>query len=81
MGKMPMNNVLEHKGYKAELCVDVEESIIFGRVMNLERDIISFHADTVEAAKAEFIQTIDEYLSECADDGVRPDMPKVSIPA
>lgn len=76
-----MNNVVEYQGYRAELSVDVEEGIIYGRVVNIERDVISFHAETVEAAKAEFVQTIDEYLLECADDGVRPDVPKVSVPA
>ena len=76
-----MKNLFEYQGYQAELCVDAEENIIYGRVTNIERDVISFHADTVENAKAEFIEMIDEYLVECAADGVVPDAPKVMTPA
>ena len=72
-----MKNLIEYQGYQAELGVDVEGNIIYGRVINIERDVISFHADTIEAAKAEFIETIDEYLTECADEGMTPDKPKV----
>lgn len=72
-----MKNLIEHKGYQAELFVDAEEDIIYGRVVNIERDIISFHAETIEQVKAEFVETIDEYLEECAEDDVSPDVPKV----
>ena len=71
-----MKNLIEYKGYAAKLSVDVDENIIFGRVLNIERDVISFHAETVEAAKNEFIETIDEYLEECEADGVTPDVPR-----
>ncbi len=72
-----MKNLIEHKGYQAELYVDVEENIIYGRVINIERDVISFHAETVENTKAEFVETINEYLAECVAEGVAPDVPKV----
>lgn len=74
---MPMKNLIEYKRYQAELFVDASESIIYGRVINIERDIISFHADTIEQAKAEFVEMIDEYLEECAEDNVLPDQPKI----
>lgn len=76
-----MNNLVEHQGYQAELCVDVEENIIYGRVINIERDVISFHADTVENAKTEFVEMIDEYLAECTEEGITPDTPKVMTAA
>lgn len=71
-----MKNLIEHKGYQAELFVDAEENIICGRVINIERDVISFHAETVEATKVEFVEMIDEYLTECAEEGIAPDRPK-----
>ncbi len=76
-----MKNLIEYQGYQAHLGVDVEENIIYGQVINIERDVISFHADTIENAKAEFIGTIDEYLAECAADNVLPDAPKVMTAA
>ncbi len=37
-----MKHLMEHKGYQAELCVDAEETIMYGRVINIERDVLSF---------------------------------------
>jgi predicted HicB family RNase H-like nuclease len=77
MDVKPMKNLIEYKGYQAELCVDVEDNLIYGRVVNLDRDVISFHAETIENAKTEFTEMIDEYLADCAAEGVLPDVPKV----
>ena len=70
------NDVASYKGYQAQLIVDIEDNIIYGRVLGLERDQISFHAESVAEAKAEFESTINEYLKECAADGVEAETPK-----
>ncbi|MGB3300395.1 MAG: hypothetical protein WBA76_19200 [Phormidesmis sp.] len=74
-------SVVSHKGYQAQLVVDVEDNVIYGRVIGLERDQISFHAESVNGAKAEFEATIDEYLRDCAADGVEAETPKVLVDA
>ncbi len=75
------NSVASYKGYQAQLAVDVEDNVIYGRVIGLERDQISFHAGSVNEAKREFENTIDEYLRECAADGVEAETPKVLVDA
>ena len=69
-----MKNLIEYRGYRAKFGVDIKENIIYGQVINIDRDVISFHADTIEAAKAEFIETVNEYLAECVTDDVFPDL-------
>lgn len=54
-GKL-MKNLIEHKGYQAELCVDAEENIMHGRVINIERDVLSFfRGGLAQAGKREFL--------------------------
>lgn len=70
-------SLVRYKGYEAQLVVDVEDNVIYGRVLGLERDRISFHAKSVDEVKTEFEDTIEEYLCECAADGVEPEIPGV----
>ena len=66
--------MMTYKGYSANLEVDVEAGIIFGRVLDIN-DVITFKGKTVEKAHQEFQKSVDDYLAFCEDLGEEPDKP------
>jgi len=65
---------MTYKGYSANLEVDVEAGIIFGRVLDIN-DVVTFKGKTVEEARQEFQKSVDDYLAFCEDLGEEPDKP------
>ncbi|MEO0841444.1 MAG: type II toxin-antitoxin system HicB family antitoxin [Cyanobacteria bacterium J06643_5] len=66
--------MMTYKGYTANLDVDVEAGIIFGRVLDIN-DVVTFKGKTVEEARQEFYKSVDDYLAFCEDLGEEPDKP------
>ena len=62
-----MENRIEYKGYVGEASVDIEVGLIHGRVINIERDTLTFRGETPAEARQDFHKLIDEYLSDCAN--------------
>lgn len=79
--KIISKDILEYNGYQAKIDVDMTACVVYGRVINLERDSISFESTTLEGIEAEFVDTIDEYLKECAEDDIAADVPKIAVAA
>ncbi|MEL7332693.1 MAG: type II toxin-antitoxin system HicB family antitoxin [Cyanobacteria bacterium J06560_2] len=71
-----MNNQVEYKGYLGEVSVDMEAGLLHGRVVNIERDVLTFRGETPTEAKQDFYDMIDEYLSDCEADGTVAEKPK-----
>lgn len=67
-------NTMNHKGYTAKIEFDERDSIFVGRVLGL-RTIISFHGETVVELRSEFEAAIEAFLSDCKEQGVRPEKP------
>ena len=68
--------MMTYKGYSANLEVDVEVGIIFGRVLDInDNDVVIFKGKTVEEARQAFNQSVDDYLAFCEDLGEEPDKP------
>ncbi|PQZ87624.1 MULTISPECIES: type II toxin-antitoxin system HicB family antitoxin [Pseudomonas] len=67
-------NTMTYKGYTARVEFDERDDIFVGRVLGV-RDIISFHADSVAKLRAELASAIDDYLVDCAEQGVNPEKP------
>ncbi|WP_218963847.1 type II toxin-antitoxin system HicB family antitoxin [Nostoc linckia] len=65
---------MTYKGYTASLEVDVEAGIIFGQVLDIN-DVITFKAKTVDEARQEFQNSVDDYLAFCEELGEEPDKP------
>jgi predicted HicB family RNase H-like nuclease len=66
--------MMTYKGYSANLEVDVEAGIIFGRVLDIN-DVVTFKGKTVEEARQEFQKSVDDYLAFSEDLGEEPDKP------
>ena len=65
-------NTMSHKGYTARIDFDERDNIFVGRVLGL-RTIISFHSETVAGLRAAFKTSIEEFLRDCKEEGVRPE--------
>ncbi len=67
-------NTMNLKGYTARIEFDERDNIFVGRVLGLHA-MISFHGETVAELRAEFESSIDEFLRDCKELGVRPEKP------
>ena len=67
-------NTMNHKGYTARLEYDERDNIFVGRVLGL-RSIISFHGVTVSDLRHEFEVTIEDFLRDCKEQGIKPEKP------
>jgi len=49
--------------------------VFFGRVVNLSKDGITFQGSTVEELRSAFRESVDDYLSWCAETACEPEKP------
>ena len=66
--------MMTYKGYSANIEVDLEAENIFGRILDIN-DVVTFKAQTIEEARQEFQNSIDDYLEFCKEWGQEPDRP------
>lgn len=66
--------MLAYQGYVGHLSFDDEAEIFFGEVINT-KDLITFQGRSVADLKRAFIDSIEDYLSFCAEKGESPDKP------
>ena len=69
---------LEYKGYVGSAEVDVEDRIIFGKLLYI-RDVITYRADGPQEIEASFREAVDDYLAACAEDRGGPERPVQGI--
>ncbi|HEX6280212.1 MAG TPA: type II toxin-antitoxin system HicB family antitoxin [Pyrinomonadaceae bacterium] len=75
-----MSNLLEYKGFKAEVEFDDRDEIFVGRVLGLDpRHVMSFHGSSIKELKAAFRESIDFHLelAEKAGESGKPHSGKV----
>ncbi len=68
-----MDNIMEYKGYWAEIKYSNEDECFWGKVEGLKMTSITFEGKTVEELKKDFIDAIDFYLDSCKKDGTKPE--------
>ena len=68
-------NYLEYKGYKGTVEYSSEDDCLFGKVIGMHRDLITYQGETVPELRADFEAGIDSYLEACLADGVEPRKP------
>lgn len=64
--------MLEYKGYDGT--VEADDGAFLGQVVGL-RDVVTFEGETFSEVQAAFRDSIDDYLTFCADRGEAPDRP------
>ena len=61
-------NILTHKGYCARVEFDADDGIFFGHIAGI-KDIVGFHADSVNDLFVAFHEAVDDYVATCASVG------------
>ena len=65
---------MEYKGYLGIVEYDAESKIFHGDIINT-RDVITFQGTTVKEIEQAFRDSINDYISWCAEEGVEPEKP------
>ncbi len=66
--------MMEYKGYVARVVFDDESNIFYGEIINL-RDVINFEGESVNQLRTAFTDSVEDYLSFCAERGEAPEKP------
>jgi predicted HicB family RNase H-like nuclease len=67
-------NAMNYNGYTAKIEFDERDNIFVGRLLGM-RTMISFHGETVVELRQAFEAAVDEFLADCAEQGVKPEKP------
>ena len=67
-----MNDVLEYKGYYAEVHFNADDEVFHGKIIGIN-DLINFEGTTVRELKKAFHGAVEDYLSSCKELGREPD--------
>ncbi len=66
--------MMEYKDYLARVEFDDEANLFHGEVINI-RDVITFQGRSVEELRQAFEDSVEEYLTFCAERGEAPEPP------
>ena len=67
-----LTNLLKYKGYYARIAFDPSADAFHGRVIGIQ-DVIDFYGRTPDELRAEFKNSVEEYLAWCAKEGTKPE--------
>ena len=66
--------MMEYHGYRAAVTFDDDAGIFHGEVIDT-LDVITFQGESVMELRQAFADSVDEYLTVCAERGRTPDQP------
>ena len=69
---MHIMNHLEYKGYYGSIEFSKEDKRLYGSVLGMTRDSITFEGNTVEELENDFINAIESYMEGCRELGIKP---------
>jgi len=67
--------MLKHKGYAGSVEYSEEDDCLYGRVLGMNKTLISYEGSTVQELKADFMNGVEQYLAHCRDEGIAPERP------
>ena len=65
---------MKYKGYEAVIKYSDEDETFIGEVIN-SQDVLVFDGQNVDEVKQSFHSVVDEYLEDCAHEGINPKKP------
>ena len=71
MNQTAMNH-LEYKGYYGSIECSRETKRLYGNVLGMTKDCITYEGNTVEELENDFIEGIESYLEGCKELGIKP---------
>jgi predicted HicB family RNase H-like nuclease len=63
---------LEYKGYYGSIEYSKEDDCLFGRVLGMPKNLISYEGNTATELYSDFKDAIDAYLDYCKKNGIKP---------
>ena len=63
---------LKYKGYIGSVDYSEEDNILFGKVLGMSKDAITYEGTTIDDLKTDFEEAVDHYLATCKANGVEP---------
>ncbi len=64
--------MMEYKGYTAKVEFDADAGLLHGEVLGI-RDVVTFQGKSVREVEKAFHDSVDDYLTFCAERGEEPD--------
>ena len=66
---------LKYKGYSGTVEYSEDDNCLFGKVIGMNKNIVTYEGKTVEELKADFEAGIDIYFESCKERGIKPQKP------
>jgi predicted HicB family RNase H-like nuclease len=66
--------MMTYKGYLAHITFDAQANLFHGEVINI-RDVVTFQGQSVDELRQALADSVEDYLSFCAERGEAPDQP------
>lgn len=66
---------LKYKGYTGSVEYSAEDDCLFGKVLGLSKDCITYEGESISELKQDFEGAVDAYLASCAERGITPAKP------
>jgi predicted HicB family RNase H-like nuclease len=63
---------LKYKGYIGSVDYSEEDNILFGKVLGMSKDAITYEGRTIGELKTDFEDAIDSYMATCRANGTEP---------
>ncbi len=63
---------LKYKGYVGSVDYSEQDNVLFGKVLGMSKDAITYEGQTLDELKADFEAGVDHYLETCRANGVAP---------
>ncbi len=63
---------LKYKGYTGSIDYSEDDNILFGKVLGMSKDAITYEGVTINELKTDFEAAVDHYLAICEANGVEP---------
>lgn len=67
--------ILKYKGYSGTVEYSEEDNCLYGKVIGMSKNSVTYEGKTVEELKADFETGIDVYLESCKERGLKPQKP------
>lgn len=69
-----MSNLLSYKSYNGTVEYSKKDSWLFGKVIGI-KSLLSYEGDSVKELEQNFQNVVDEYLIDCKERNVEPELP------
>ncbi|MCI2031728.1 type II toxin-antitoxin system HicB family antitoxin, partial [Limosilactobacillus sp.] len=66
-----MKELLHYKDYYGTIETSLKDNILYGKVVGI-RGLLSYEGNTLEELKKDFRGVVDEYLDDCKERGIKP---------